>query len=368
MDDVRAVLDAAGTEQTVLWGAGADGGSLCAMYAATYPERVTALAFWNGRAKSARTSDYPWEWGSWLPEDEYNEPFDAHWGDDEAAAQLLRSAGAPSVADDPAAIRWAARVLRRMGAPSDRPEWEGMYDTIDFRSVLPLVHVPTLAVFRAFPPDPDGTAPYEDLAARVPGARSVCLPPGEFPPWGGAMEPAVAAVRDFVRLVAEEEASFSRTLATVVFTDIVGSTASAAALGDSGWRDLVERHHAIVRGLLARDRGVEVDTAGDGFFATFDGPARGVRCALAVVEAVKGLGIEVRAGVHTGEVETIDGKAGGLAVVLGARIGALARPSQVLTSQTVKDLTVGSGVEFVFVGEQELKGLPDRWRIYEVPS
>ena len=173
------------------------------------------------------------------------------------------------------------------------------------------------------------------------------------------------------RLIAgirNEQAEFERVLASVLFTDVVGSTAVAARLGDRGWRELVERHHATVRSLLARYRGVEVDTAGDGFFATFDGPARAARCALAIVAAMKPLGIEVRAGLHTGEVETIAGKAGGMAVVIGARIGAVAGPSEVLASGTVRDLTVGSGLVFEDAGEHELKGMPDPWHLYRVTS
>jgi class 3 adenylate cyclase len=166
--------------------------------------------------------------------------------------------------------------------------------------------------------------------------------------------------------VRAEEASFDRVLSTVLFTDIVGSTETAARLGDRGWREVIERHHATVRGLLARYRGAEVDTAGDGFFATFDGPARAAKCATAIVEAVKPLGIEVRAGVHTGEVEAIAGKTGGMAVVIGSRVGAAAGPSEVLASQTVKDLTAGSGLTFEDTGEHELKGVPERWHLYRV--
>jgi class 3 adenylate cyclase len=172
--------------------------------------------------------------------------------------------------------------------------------------------------------------------------------------------------RTFPRLRPPKEAEFDRVLATVLFTDIVGSTSKAAALGDRGWKELIERHHSIVRGLLARYRGQEVDTAGDGFFATFDGPARAVRCAQAIVEGVRALGLEVRAGLHTGEVETIDDKIGGIAVSIGARVGAMAGPNEVLVSSTVKDLVAGSGLAFEDAGEHELKGVPDRWRLYRV--
>ena len=170
----------------------------------------------------------------------------------------------------------------------------------------------------------------------------------------------------FVRTVEDEESALDRVLATVMFTDIVGSTEAAARLGDREWGDVVERHHATVRGWLARYRGTEVDTAGDGFFATFDGPARAAKCASAIVNGVRPLGIEVRAGLHTGEVESIDGKTGGMAVVIGSRVGAVAGPSEVLVSQTVRDLTVGSGLVFEDAGEHELKGIPDRWQLFRL--
>jgi class 3 adenylate cyclase/pimeloyl-ACP methyl ester carboxylesterase len=365
MDDLRAVLDAAESAQTVLWGAGPDGGALCAMFAATYPERVQVLAFWNARAKSLSSADYIWG-DDLLALDEFRRLIELGWGVEEHTAEIMRQMGAPSVASSPAGVQWAARVCRRMGAPGDVLAFDSMWREIDFRAVLPAVHVPTVAVYRAFPGEQEGTGPYEDLVARVPGAKAVELAPAEFPPWGPNMPSVVAAVREFVAATVAEQAVFERVLATVVFTDIVDSTAVAARLGDADWRKLVEQHHHVVRSLLARYRGHEVDTAGDGFFATFDGPARAVRCACAVIEAVQPLGLQVRAGVHTGEVETVAGKAGGLAVVIGARIGSLAGPSQVYTSQTVKDLTAGSGVTFIDEGERELKGVPERWRVYRV--
>jgi class 3 adenylate cyclase len=182
----------------------------------------------------------------------------------------------------------------------------------------------------------------------------------------GAQDDILDPIERFVTELEELEAGLDRVLATVLFTDIVGSTEVAADLGDRRWKELLEEHHRRVRGQLARFRGTEVDTAGDGFFATFDGPARAVRCARAIVDAVAPLGVEVRAGVHTGEVETIDGKVGGMAVVIGARVGALASPSEVLVSQTVSDLTAGSGLTLEDAGEHELKGVPERWRLYRV--
>jgi class 3 adenylate cyclase len=204
---------------------------------------------------------------------------------------------------------------------------------------------------------------YRYVADRIPGAMTVSLPGSEFRPWLGDSALVVAATQEFLtgtRPVAEA----TRFLATVLFTDIVGSTRQAVELGDLQWKELLEEHDHRIRELLRRFDGVEVDTAGDGFFATFDGPARAVRCAQAIVEAVQPLGLKVRAGIHTGECETIDGKAGGLAVVIGARVGALATASEVLVSQTVKDLVAGSGLVFEVAGEYEFKGVPDRWRVY----
>ena len=196
--------------------------------------------------------------------------------------------------------------------------------------------------------------------------RRIEIPTREWLPFWASADPVVEEIRRFVGKIRHEEAVLDRVLATVLFTDIVGSTAKAAELGDRGWKELVQRHHAVVRAMLRRYRGSEVDTAGDGFFALFDGPARGVRCALAIPEAVKTLGLEVRAGLHTGEVETIDSKVGGMAVNIGARVSALAGGSEVLVSSTVKDLVVGSDLAFKDVGERELKGVPERWRLYSV--
>ena len=202
------------------------------------------------------------------------------------------------------------------------------------------------------------------MADRIHGARFVSFPGVDHFFWVGDQDQLLDEIEPFVAEVRGQEADLDRVLATVMFTDIVGSTAKAAELGDRGWGDLVERHHGAVRALLGRFRGKEVDTAGDGFFATFDGPARAVRCAEAIGDAVQDLGLEVRAGVHTGEVETIAGKVGGIAVNVGARIASLAAPSEVLVSQTVRDLVSGSGLSFEDAGEHELKGVPDRWHLY----
>jgi class 3 adenylate cyclase len=255
--------------------------------------------------------------------------------------------------------------MRNAASRGDALIHERMFDETDFRSILPIIHVPT-AILQATSDD-ESIVAAEWMASQIAGSELIRLPEQEdFPPYLGDTEANLRAVRKFLAGLHAAEAEFDRVLATVMFTDIVESTRRAAELGDRAWRDLVEHHHAAVRALLARYRGAEVDTAGDGFFATFDGPARAVRCAQACVEAVRALGIEIRAGVHTGEVETIDGKVGGMAVNIGARVGAMAGPSQVIASQTVKDLVAGSGLSFEEAGEHELKGVPDRWRLYRV--
>jgi class 3 adenylate cyclase len=364
VDDVRAVLDAAGSERATLYGQGVDGGAICAMFAATYPERSVGVVFWSGQTCGGTQADYPWR----LDEAEletFLRLIADTWGDEETVGPLMKEAGLPSLADDPVARRRWARAMRNAASRGDALIHERMFDETDFRSILPIIHVPT-AILQATSDD-ESIVAAEWMASQIAGSELIRLPEQEdFPPYLGDTEANLRAVRKFLAGLHAAEAEFDRVLATVMFTDIVESTRRAAELGDRAWRDLVEHHHAAVRALLARYRGAEVDTAGDGFFATFDGPARAVRCAQACVEAVRALGIEIRAGVHTGEVETIDGKVGGMAVNIGARVGAMAGPSQVIASQTVKDLVAGSGLSFEEAGEHELKGVPDRWRLYRV--
>jgi class 3 adenylate cyclase len=240
------------------------------------------------------------------------------------------------------------------------------YMHTDIRPILGTIHVPVLVLARPGQSGPMLAPSARFLAERIPGARLHELPGRDTSLWLGDQASVFQAVDGFLQEVGREQSDLERVLATVLFTDIVESTERAASLGDRAWRDVLERHHERVRALLQRFRGIEVDTAGDGFFARFDGPARAVRCARAIVEEVQHLGIEVRAGLHTGEVETINGKVGGLAVHIGARVGALAGPSEVLVSQTVKDLVIGSGLAFEDTGERDLKGVPGAWRLYRV--
>jgi class 3 adenylate cyclase len=364
LDDLRAVLDAVGSERTLVVGNN-DGGALAALFAATYPERTLGLALWRGGIRTARAPDYPWG----LSEDRFEERLRRRmviWGDESVGEEATRMAYpgiGERLAGDPAFVRWRTRLERYAASPGDLARFSRVWFTTDARSALPLIQVPAAVVMRtgwidAYVQEAKWTAD------QIPGAQLVAVPGDGDDVYFGDVGEVAEAIQGFAQSIEEEHAAFDRVLATVLFTDIVGSSERAAELGDRAWKQVVEQHHARVRALLARYRGHEVDTAGDGFFATFDGPGRAVRCAQAIVRSVGTLGIELRAGVHTGEVETINGKAGGLAVVIGARIGALAGGSEVLGSQTVRDLTAGSGIVFEDAGEHELKGVPERWRVY----
>jgi class 3 adenylate cyclase len=255
--------------------------------------------------------------------------------------------------------------MRMAAGPGDAAAIERTYRDLDIRDILPRIQAPTLLIHRTG----DEMEPVEQsryMAGRIPGARLVELP-GRNHGWAEPNQDEVLdVVAQFLTELRREEAEFDRVLATVLFTDIVGSTEHAAKVGNARWKELVEHHHERIRGQLARYRGVEIDTAGDGFFASFDGPARAIRCALSATRAVSNLGIEIRAGIHTGECEVIDNKVGGIAVNIGARVASLAGPGEVVVSQTVKDLVAGSGLQFEDRGEHELKGVPDRWRLFRV--
>jgi class 3 adenylate cyclase len=357
VDDVRAVLDEAGSERAAVFATG-DCGFIALPFSATYPGRVSSLILESSAATWRRSEEMPW--GSTDEELEADArascALDGRWS---------RKAN-PTLTADAAGLAWCVRYERisvtRGGCHADA--WR--FQRTDVRGVLPSIQVPTLVLFRE--DDPEDVSNGAHLASHIHDARSVALPGTDSFPWAREPDRSAREVERFLSSVRAEEADLDRTLATILFTDIVGSTEKAAELGDAAWRSLVEQHHATVRALLARYRGKEIDTAGDGFFAAFDGPARAVRCARAAVETTRPLGIEIRAGVHTGEVETIGGKVGGIAVSIGARIGAMAGPSEVLVSQTVKDLVAGSGLEFADRGEHELKGVPGAWRMYAAAS
>jgi pimeloyl-ACP methyl ester carboxylesterase len=361
-DDIRAVMDAVGSERAFIFGT-SEGGSMASVFAATYPERTSGLILWGTQATWMLKDDYPWG----EPMEEALAQIDVlaeHGLTDEYlfGAGVGADSGVPE--EEKAPIR---RLFKSAASPGAVAELERLNLEIDIRDILPTIHVPTLVMNRRNDPVANIDA-ARDLASHIEGARFVEIP-GDVHIFfkGPEAEMITAEIEEFVT-GSRPVLGIERSLATVMFTDIVASTERAAALGDRAWRDLIERHHAIVRDLLVRSRGTEMDTAGDGFFATFDGPARAVRCALAAVDAVRPLGIQIRAGVHTGEVETIDGKAGGIAVVIGARIAASAEASEVLVSSTVKDLTAGSGLVFADAGEHDLKGVPDRWRVYRATN
>jgi class 3 adenylate cyclase len=358
MEDVRAVMDAADSEGAALLGI-SEGVPMSILHAATYPDRTSALCLYGGMARSTWAEDYPWAAPADAIQeasDEYIAPF---WGDG-STVEIF----APSLADDPEARAYAARFQRYAATPSMVLKIFKMFLDIDVRALLPAIHLPTLVIHRRGDRVVNVRA-GRWLAEQIDGARFVELSGIDHLPWAGDADHVLDEVQEFltgVRVGAEPD----RVLATVMFTDIVGSTQRAAELGDKGWRALLESHQTAVRRELARFRGREVKTLGDGLLATFDGPARGIRCGLAIAEAVKALGLDVRVGLHTGEVEVMQDDLGGIAVHIAARIGAEATPGNVFVSSTVKDLVAGSGIRFADRGEVELKGIPDRWRLFAV--
>jgi class 3 adenylate cyclase len=357
MDDVRAVMDAAGSEAAVLFGH-SEGGNMSVLFAATYPERTIALVTFAIFACRVWSEDYPWaprreEREAWY------EMIERDWGGLVDIATL-----APSRAADPAFQQWAAAFFRRSASPGAAVALARMNTLIDIRDILPSVRVPTLVLHRVH----DRDANIEEaryIARHIPDAKLVELPGDDHLVWSERPDEVADEIEEFLtgtRPVPEPD----RVLATVLFTDIVGSTERAAALGDRRWGELLAAHHAAVRQELDRFRGREVNTTGDGFLALFDGPARAVRCAVAIAAAVRNVGLEVRAGVHTGECAVRGDDVEGLAVHIGARVSALAGANEVYASSTVKDLVAGSGIEFDDRGEHELKGVPGSWRVYAV--
>jgi class 3 adenylate cyclase/esterase/lipase len=369
MDDLRAVMDAARSTRAVLLGIDS-GGTMSAVFAATYPERTAGLVLFGTSARTLWAPDHPWG-----PTEQEQlrmiERYERLWGSPDLTAEILERY-TPSAPQDEASLATWSTYFRQSASPGSIAAFERMNMLIDVREVLPAIHVPTVVVHR----DADRIVDVEAgryLAGRIRGARFVELPGSDHSPFAagatGAAE-LVETTRDFFAEVEAGEATpqRDRILATILFTDIVDSTARAAELGDAHWNDLLERHHALIRRLLAQGRGVEVETAGDGFLATFDGPARAIRCAQEIVDAVRELGLELRAGLHTGECEQVDGKLGGIAVHIGARVAAEAEPGEVLVSGTVRDLVAGSGLEFEDRGPRELKGIPGAWQLYAVTT
>lgn len=367
MDDARAVLDAAGSEQAVVFAQGY-GSPLAIVLAATYPERTRALILYSAVAKAGlKTDDYPWgstpeEQEAWLTRS------GERWGTEEFAREWLRRL-APSAAGDARQVAWYARVMRASATPTASQRFSEMNALMDVRDLLPILHVPTLVLAREDVVAPKGgvdvraVEEVKYVADRIPEAKLVLLPGKDYLPWVGDQEALVSEVAAFAtgtRPAVEPD----RVLLTVLFTDIVDSTGWLAKLGDTRWRELLAEHDAVTRQVVEQFRGREVDRAGDGLFATFDGPGRAIRCASEIARKIRDLGPEIRAGVHTGECELNGDRVSGIAVHIGARIAAQAAPGEVLVSSTVKDLVAGSELRFQERGLTALKGIPGEWSIH----
>jgi pimeloyl-ACP methyl ester carboxylesterase/class 3 adenylate cyclase len=365
MDDLRAVMDAVGSQRAAFYGL-SDGAALAILFAATYPERASALVVRSCFPRRMWAPDYPWG----RTEEEYEREVQRDlrfFGPREGANEAAREMG---TFDDREAEHFVD-YFRFGASPGAVEALHRMNREIDIRHVLPAVRVPTLVLHGS----EDRIVPAEVaryVASRIPAARLVEIPGAGHLAFGKLGDQIAGEIVRFAKEVWEaggwEDSGPDRVLATVLFTDIVDSTRRAAELGDRSWRELLERHHALIRRELVRFRGSELDVAGDGFFARFDGPARAVRCACAITETVRELGLEIRAGLHTGECEIMDTKVGGIAVHIGARVAKEAQPGEVLVSSTVKDLVAGSGLRFRERGSAQLKGVPEEWQLYAVES
>jgi pimeloyl-ACP methyl ester carboxylesterase/class 3 adenylate cyclase len=358
MDDLRAVLDAVGSERAAVLGF-SEGGSLAMMFAASNPERVQALALFGTFPCASEVADFPEGEPLRGTMQKIVHNIEEGWGEGRTLVDI-----SPSFANVPAAVEFQGRFERASLSPRAARMAMNWISEIDTRDVARSLHVPTLVMHRTG----DQLIPVACgrwLGDNIPGAGFVELPGDDHAPWSGDSGLFTEELEEFLT-GSRGEAEVDRVLATVLFTDIVSSTERAVALGDRGWQELLGQHHGLVRDALRRFRGVEQDTAGDSFFATFDGPARAVRCAQHICEAVGGLGLEMRAGVHTGECERAAEKMGGIAVHTGARVMAQAQPGEVLVSSTVKDLVSGSGLTFAERGSHNLKGIPGEWSLFSV--
>lgn len=357
MHDVQAILDEVDSERAALMGI-SEGGPMSLLYAATYPERTSALVLYGSYAKRSRAPDYPFGWD----DEQWQRVFadmEHNWGAPHALSIAMR---VPSVADDPHAAERMASYFRASASPGAAVAIMKMNREIDVRHVLPATRVPTLILHRAA----DGVIDIEHaryMARHIPGAKLVELSGQDHAPWLGDRNAVIDEVEQFLtgkRHAYEPE----RVLSTVLFVDIAGSTERAAALGDSPWRELLEAFYAKVREVLQQFRGREINTAGDGFLAAFDGPARAINCAGTIRNMVRSLNLEVRCGLHTGECELVGNDLAGIAVHIGARVAGLATPGEVLVSQTVRDLVAGSGLAFEDRGMHKLKGVPNEWHVF----
>ncbi len=359
MDDVVAVMDAAGVERGAVMGQ-LEGGAMSALFAATHPERVTHLVLYATFPRVVR-GGCGYEWAQ-TPE-ERNAGLELSFQDWGTGARLAMFA--PSMADDERMVRWMGRFERNSASPTMAWAFLRAMEDLDVRDVLPSIRVPTLVMRRRDDPFID-VRHSEYLVEHIPDAKLVQLPGHDNLILSGDTDALLDEMEEFITGERPSRTDPDRALATVMFTDIVGGTERAAQIGDRRWRDLLETHNGVIRSQIDRYRGREVKTMGDGFLATFDGPARAIRCATAATDAVRSLGLDIRAGLHTGEIEVMGDDVGGMAVNIGARVGAKAGPGEVLVSGTVKDLVVGSGFEFADRGEHELKGVPGEWRLFAV--
>ena len=361
LDDIRAVLDAAGSRRAVLVGL-ADGSSLAALFAATHPERTVGLVLYEPIARSS-DPDSPWAPNA---EQIANSiaAIRAGWGTHELAVNWVRTGG-PSRAHDEHFIEWFAEQQRRAGSAEDAVALVELQRDTDISVALDAIHVPTLVLTRQ---PPDASASVRAVADRIPDARLVSLEGTDHFVIAGDTDAVLREIEQFIERLSQTptETDTDRVLCTVLFTDIVGSTARATELGDKAWSELLGRHHESVRRIVASHRGRVVDTTGDGVFASFDGPGRAIRCAIRMVRELQDLGLDLRAGLHTGECEVAGESLRGIAVHIGARVAALAGTSEILVSQTVKDLVSGAGFEFIDRGTHQLKGVPGEWRVYAV--
>jgi class 3 adenylate cyclase/pimeloyl-ACP methyl ester carboxylesterase len=359
MDDLNAVLDAAGSERTALLGFN-ESGPLCALYAATYPDRVSHLILYATFATTTWQPDYPW---GQKPEEREEQIFwiTQTWGVGGAGAML-----SPESADDERFLRWAARYQRGSVTRDALPDYFRILEKTDVRHVLETIQVPTIVLHRK----DDRTVPVDNgryLAEKIPGAKYVELEGTEHVPFFGDWESLADELEEFVT-GSRHPHEGNRVLATILFTDIVGSTEKAAAMGDSRWRDLLDTHDETVKSLLERWQGRLVKATGDGLLATFDGPARAIRCASQMRNRLSSLGLQVRCGLHTGEVEVRGDDVGGIAVHIGARVMELAQPGEILVSSAIPPLIAGSGVSFEEKGSHTLKGVDGEWPVYAVSS
>jgi pimeloyl-ACP methyl ester carboxylesterase len=357
VDDIRAVMDAVGSERAALLGM-SEGGNMSVMFAATHPERTAALVLFGCFARASWAPDYPWG-GTQQQRDAYNDLLEKTWG---GPVQLDEAA--PSVANDEAARSWFGAYLRHSASPSAVRALSDLNFQLDMRAILPSVLVPTLVLHRRG----DrwySVAEAEYLAKHIPGAKLVILPGDDHIIWWGDQERLIGEIQEFLTGTRQAPPA-ERVLLTVVVTDIVGSTQTAAQLGDQKWKDVLQLHDTAVRRELTSFGGQEINTTGDGFVMAFTGPTRAIQCTLAIKQGLDRLGLRIRAGLHTGECERRGDDLRGLAVHVASRVSSIAASNDILVSNTVKDLVVGSGIKFAEMGKHSLRGVPGEWSLYAV--